>query len=367
MFDIEKLVIGHSASTKDLRHLISVVAPSSSTVLILGETGAGKDVVSRAIHGVSGRKGSLISINCAAIPAELLESELFGHEKGAFTGADTTRKGRFELAAGGTLFLDEIGDMDLALQSKLLRAIENRTIQRVGGGKEIAINFRLLCATHQNLEKLVEEGKFRADLFYRINVFPIHVPTLAERSVDIPLLIDTIMKQSDTASALPMFDETAQVEMAKYTWPGNIRELRNVIERAIVLFPGKSISGKEVRENLLRLKVPSRSEEQDALWAASADLAGVFGDSENEADDGMPLPHPSHYQQWFAYFDHIDMRRHLRDIEVVLIEAALEKTNGTISGAADALKLRRTTLIEKMKKLMIERPIAPPEDESKAV
>ncbi len=361
---IESLIIGLSSPAKELRHLISVVAPSPSTVLILGETGVGKDVVSRAIHAASQRSGPLISINCAAIPSELLESELFGHEKGAFTGADSTRKGRFEMAHGGTLFLDEIGDMNLSLQSKLLRALENRTIQRVGGGKDIAVDFRLVCATHQNLETLVDEGKFRADLYFRINVFPVNVPTLAERAVDIPLLVEHIMAQNSHEANLPIFDESALSELARYPWPGNIRELRNVLERAHVLFPGASISGKNVRENLLRLKVPDRKAEQDALWEATSALAGIQGDS--APSDIPPVPHPSHYQQWFAYFDHIDMRRHLRDVEVVLIEAALEKTNGMISGAADALKLRRTTLIEKMKKLMIERPISAFEDENQS-
>lgn len=360
----EDLLIGHSAAAKDLRHLVDVVAPSPSTVLILGETGVGKDVVTRALHAASGRTGALISVNCAAIPAELLESELFGHEKGAFTGADSVRKGRFEMAEGGTLFLDEIGDMNLSLQSKLLRALENRTIQRVGGGKDIAVDFRLICATHQNLDRLVDDGKFRADLFFRINVFPINVPTLAERSVDIPLLVEHMIAQAKPlhADSSPLFDESALSELGRYPWPGNIRELRNVIERAFVLFPNQTITGKSVRENLLRLKVPDRGAEQEALWAATADLAGVTGDAENSSEP--PVPHAAHYQNWFAYFDHIDLRRHLRDVEVVLIEAALEKTNGTISAAADALKLRRTTLIEKMKKLMIDRPLSPSDEET---
>ena len=359
----EALLIGHSAAAKDLRHLVDVVAPSPSTVLILGETGVGKDVVTRALHAASGRKGHLVSVNCAAIPAELLESELFGHEKGAFTGADATRKGRFEMAEGGTLFLDEIGDMNLSLQSKLLRALENRTIQRVGGGKDISVDFRLICATHQNLDQLVDQGKFRADLFFRINVFPIHVPTLAERSVDIPMLLEHMVNQAKALhdGNVPQFDDSALSELARYPWPGNIRELRNVIERAFVLFPNQAISGKAVRENLLRLKVPDRKAEQDALWAATADLTGVQGDADMSHEP--PVPHAAHYQNWFAYFDHIDLRRHLRDVEVVLIEAALEKTNGTISAAADALKLRRTTLIEKMKKLMIDRPLTPGEEE----
>jgi len=357
--DIDQIILGRSAQTRELRRLIEVVAPSASSVLVQGETGTGKEMVAEAIHAVSGRKGKLITVNCAAIPAELLESELFGHEKGAFTGADKARQGRFELADKGTLFLDEIGDMPLELQSKLLRALESRKIQRVGGGEDIEVDFRLVCATHQNIESFVDKGSFRADLFYRINVFPILVASLAERSVDIPILVEHLLGQAQAGdeAAQPQFDESAMTELGRYSWPGNVRELRNVLERAQVLFPDTIITGKQVRENLLRLKMPKQEDEQAALWESTGNLAGIKGDTDS-GSDGAPVPHPTHYQQWFAYFDTIDLRRHLRDIEIVLIEAALEKTNGTISGAAEALNLRRTTLIEKMKKLMIERPLS---------
>src|SRR6056300_2065399 len=231
---IDQLITGQSAAMVDLKNMVKMVAPAATTVLILGETGTGKEVVSRAIHHASNRKGDLISINCAAIPSELLESELFGHEKGAFTGAEKTRQGRFEMASGGTLFLDEIGDMPLPLQAKLLRAIETRTIQGVGGGKDIPIDLRLVCATHQNIEADIEAGKFRADLFYRINVFPIKLPTIAERAVDIPQIIialKNVMKKQDDNGPLPEVDESALQEFMRYPWPGNVRELRNVIER----------------------------------------------------------------------------------------------------------------------------------------
>ena len=174
--DIDGIILGQSAQARELRRLVEVVAPSASSVLVQGETGTGKEMVAEAIHAMSGRKGKLVTVNCAAIPAELLESELFGHEKGAFTGADKARQGRFELADNGTLFLDEIGDMPLELQSKLLRALESRKIQRVGGSDDIEVDFRLVCATHQNIESFVDKGSFRADLFYRINVFPILLP-----------------------------------------------------------------------------------------------------------------------------------------------------------------------------------------------
>ena len=289
----------------------------------------------------------------------MLESELFGHEKGALTGAEKTRAGRFEMASGGTLFLDEIGDMPLALQSKLLRALENRTIQRVGGGVDVDVDFRLVCATHQNIEADIEAGKFRADLFYRINVFPIIMPALASRAVDIPALLTAMMKSGKTdKAAQPVFTEEAHAELMRYPWPGNVRELRNLLERAFLLFPGRQIKQADVKNNLLRIKVPDPVEEQEALWAATTDLAPVTAALEKTSEvTEVPLPHPSHYQDWFSFFDNIDLRRHLQDVEIVLIEAALQKSEGMISAAADSLKLRRTTLIEKMKKFMIEKPI----------
>ena len=352
---IDDIIIGQSMPVKELKKLIEVVAPSPTSVLVLGETGTGKELVARAVHAASGRKGRLVSVNCAAIPSELLESEIFGHEKGAFTGADKPREGRVELAEGGTLFLDEIGDMPLPLQTKLLRVLEDRKVQRVGGNDEIDVDFRLVCATHQNIQARVDEGAFRADLFFRINVFPVQVPTLAERQVDIPLIAAAILKtlaMSQEAS-IPVLDDSAMAELSRYTWPGNVRELRNVLERAVVMFPNQPVTASQVRENLLRMKAPDRTEELDALWEASQGLGGV--DIANETGE-PPLPHPAHYADWFSYFDSIDLRRHLRDIEVVLIEAALAKSDGMVSQAAESLKLRRTTLIEKMKKLMIERP-----------
>ena len=352
---IDEIIIGQSAPAKELKKLIDVVAAAPTSVLVLGETGTGKELVARAIHAASARRGRLVSVNCAAIPSELLESEIFGHEKGAFTGADKPREGRVELAKGGTLFLDEIGDMPLPLQSKLLRVLENRTVQRVGGNDEIEVDFRLVCATHQDIQARVDDGAFRADLYYRINVFPIQVPSLAERQVDIPLIAAAIIAQLAEAreGTVPRLDDTAMGELARYPWPGNVRELRNVLERAMVMFPEQTVTANQVRENLLRMKAPDRTEEMDALWEASQGLSGI--DLAQESGE-PPLPHPAHYADWFSYFDNIDLRRHLRDIEVELIEAALEKCDGMVRRAAEALKLRRTTLIEKMKKLMIERP-----------
>ena len=350
---INKLISGISAPANELKRLMSVVAPTGSSALILGPTGSGKELVAQGIHAASGRKGPLISVNCAAIPTELLESELFGHEKGSFTGADKARAGRFEQSSGGTLFLDEIGDMPLSLQSKLLRALENKTIQRVGGDKEIKINLRLICATHQNIDKYVYEGKFRADLYFRINVFPIIVPNLVERIVDLPVIVNFMLSDlKSQGEIIPEFDQSAFQELGRYNWPGNIRELRNVIERATVLFPNKIINGKNVQENLLRLKVPDPQVEKDAMWDATSNL--IF-EPEEEIDNSQspPLPHPSHYNDWFLYFDNIDIRKHLFEVEEVLIKAAIDKSNGHITKASEILKLNRTTLIEKMKKLSI--------------
>ena len=353
---LNKMIDGESPETKSMKNLIAMVSQTDSTALILGETGTGKDIVAQAIHKCSNKKGPFITVNCAAIPSELLESELFGHEKGSFTGADKQRKGRFEQSSGGSLFLDEIGDMPLPLQAKLLRAIESKTIQRVGGAQDIKIDLRLICATHRDLEKKVENGEFRADLFFRINVLPINVPSLAERRTDIPSLQKTLLnnlKVDETQK--PIFTPDAITALCKHNWPGNVRELKNVIERACIIFPGKEITSTNIYENLLRLKVPTVAEEQEALWDMTSDLSGITNLEGNDQTNNLEdyLPHPKNYKNWFSFYDEIDIRRHLQDVEIVLIEEALEKTNNKVALAADKLKLRRTTLIEKMKKYSI--------------
>lgn len=368
-------IVGTSPAIRKVQALIEMVAPSPGTVLVTGPTGAGKELVAHAIHAGSNRPGRLVALNCAAIPSELLESELFGYEKGAFTGAERQRIGRFEQADKGTLFLDEIGDMPLMLQSKLLRVLETRRIQRVGGRDDIALDFRLVCATHRDLEAKVASGEFRADLFYRLNVFPISVPSLAERAEDIPQIVAAMVADKVTQDPHippPQFETSAMRALANCPWNGNVRELRNVIDRAFVLFPGRRVDARAVRENLLMLRVPDRQtdlEEQAAIWAGVADLGGVDGPATPDGAAGAPAgsaagghgPDPrlqaEAYRRWFDYHPEIDLRGHIRDIEVSLIEAALEKHGGFVSRAAAVLNLRRTTLIEKMKKLMIERPV----------
>jgi sigma-54 specific flagellar transcriptional regulator A len=344
---------------QELKRLVAVVAPSLAPVMLTGETGVGKDIVAREIHQLSLRNGPFVAINCAAIPAELLESELFGYEKGAFTGADRARPGRFEMSNGGTLFLDEVGDMPLALQSKLLRTLENHCIQRIGGSQEIKLDLRLICATHQKVNQMVDDGRFRADLYYRLAAFPIEVPPLSQRTDDIPALLaaltESYLERQPNAIA-PRFSPAALEALKLHAWPGNVRELRNVLERAFVLFAGAEVSGRNVTENLLRLRLPGPNSqaEIDALWEA-ATFDSAVSELPDMAERSSP-PAPEDFRDWFAHHAEIDLRGFIRDVEVVLIEAALTAKGGLVSHAADALKLRRTTLIEKMKKLMIERP-----------
>ena len=235
---ITKLISGISAPANELRRLMTVVAPTGSSALILGPTGSGKELVAQGIHSASGRKGPLISVNCAAIPTELLESELFGHEKGAFTGADKVRAGRFEQSSGGTLFLDEIGDMPLSLQSKLLRALENKTIQRVGGDKEIKIDLRLICATHQNIKKnTLMKVNLELICILGLMFFQLLFQVLLKELLICRSIVEFMLNELKIkGESVPKFDQSAFQELGRYNWPGNIRELRNVVERAAVLF-----------------------------------------------------------------------------------------------------------------------------------
>ena len=237
-----------------LKKLISMVAPSNSAVIIQGQTGVGKELVAESVHDASRRKGKFVAVNCAAIPRDLMEAELFGYEKGAFTGAIKTTPGKFEQANKGTLFLDEIGDMNLELQSKLLRVLENSIVTRVGGRTDIQLDVRVVCATHKDLSVLVTQNKFREDLLFRLNVFPIQVPPLRERLDDIPEIVNHFLKINHSASATEApigFDEGGLEALSTYEWPGNIRELKNILERAKVFFPGQNINHEQVTQTLL--------------------------------------------------------------------------------------------------------------------
>ena len=235
--------MGASDAIQDVRSLVTKVAPTEATVLIQGESGTGKEVIARLVHDCSERAdGPFIPVNCGAIPAELLESELFGHEKGAFTGAIAARKGRFEMADGGTLFLDEIGDMPYDMQVKLLRVLQERTFERVGGGKAITCNVRVIAATHQHLEQHVEDGKFRMDLYYRLNVFPLEVPALRERSADIAGLAQRFIDSfAEQGRGIIRLEADTMQHLRLYSWPGNVRELGNLIERLIILHTDQAV------------------------------------------------------------------------------------------------------------------------------
>lgn len=245
-------MIGRSAALEEIRGIIAKVAPTDARVMITGQNGTGKEVVARRIHAQSERKsGPFVEVNCAAIPGELIESELFGHEKGAFTSAVKQRKGRFEQAQGGTLFLDEIGDMALPAQAKMLRALQERVIQRVGGDKNIKVDVRVLAATNKDLAEEIREGRFREDLFHRLNVIPIHVPSLAERSEDVPLLVEHFLGgvAADLGVKAPRFAEDALKALSKAPWTGNIRELRNVVERLVILC-GDEVTAADVKRHV---------------------------------------------------------------------------------------------------------------------
>ena len=238
-------IIGNSASLRRVLKRVETVAPTDSTVLIYGETGTGKELIARAIHDLSPRRSKpFVKLNCAAIPTGLLESELFGHEKGAFTGAIAQRIGRFEVADGGTIFLDEIGEIPLELQTKLLRVLQEREFERLGSSRTIRTDARLIAATNRDLEAMVSEQKFRSDLFFRLNVFPVHVPPLRERDGDIPLLVRHFTQQFSTRmkKAMETIPSAAMDALCRYHWPGNIRELQNVIERAVIISAGPALS-----------------------------------------------------------------------------------------------------------------------------
>lgn len=310
-------IIGISFPMQKVFEMIEKVADTNATVLITGESGVGKELVARAIHYNSSRKDNpLVVVNCGAIPETLLESELFGYEKGAFTGATGTRYGRFELAHGGSMFLDEIGDMSFNLQVKLLRVLQEKTFERVGGTKSINVDVRIIAATNRILDDLVKDGKFREDLYYRLNVVPIHLPPLRERRQDIPLLLNYFLERSNKINGAEIegCSESAMSVLMNYTYPGNVRELQNLIERVVVL----------KKKGIIDLE-----DLPDKIYLAEQEEKKHF-----EIEKG--------YDTLVSNF------------EKNLILQALQETNGVKSKAAQVLSLNRTTLIEKMKRLGIE-------------
>ena len=282
-------IVGKSAALQKVLQQVAIVAPTDSTVLLHGETGTGKELIARAIHKVSCRRNrNLVKLNCAAIPAGLLESELFGHERGAFTGALMQKKGRFELADGGSLFLDEIGDISLELQPKLLRAVQEQEFERLGSTRTIEVNVRMIAATHRDLESMIRNHHFREDLFYRLNVFPIEIPPLRERREDIPLLAHYFVschsrQMQKSVNSVP---KQAMEALVNADWPGNIRQLENFIERCVILTPGDELHVPiaELNASHTRGFVPASTFEQaeravivDALKSASGQISGRGG------------------------------------------------------------------------------------------
>lgn len=327
---------GNSPQLKEIQALIRHVALTDANVLLLGESGTGKEVVARSVHHLSLRTDHpFVAVNCGAIPPELLESELFGHEKGAFTGAISLRKGRFELAEGGTLFLDEIGDMPLPMQVKLLRVLQERCFERVGGTKTIHSNVRLVAATHQDLETKIGEGKFRMDLYYRLNVFPIDLPPLRDRTGDIPMLIKEFATRMELEHRSPViFDDTAIKALCKHPLPGNVRELENLVERLAILYPGETITNQKLP---LRYQHPNNT---DSVMSVP--------DTENAIQPAITQVNID---------DGIDLKQYLNDLEKNIIETALENADWVVAKAAKALSLQRTTLVEKIKKFSIQNPV----------
>ena len=352
MASIDSKIIGASSPAVNLKKLVTHLADSESPVIVYGPTGSGKELVAEALHSESRRKGKFIALNCAAIPHDLIEAELFGYEKGAFTGAISSTPGKFEQANGGTMFLDEIGDMPHALQIKLLRVLERPVISRIGGKKETRLNVRIVCATHKNLEDLVRKKEFREDLLFRLAVFPINVPSLAERAYDIPALFTHFVNQKTKSNGKipPALTEDAYQTLKEYSWPGNIRELRNVVERAITFFPSKVVNGSDVEKFLLKFNqgIIDHATEQATVLEEFDKL--VFSNSSENKQNSIGLPDPQDFANWFDTNNVVDLRAFLRDIEITFIKAAMKRNNDNTSEAAKDLKLLRTTLIEKIKK-----------------
>ena len=311
MTSLDNKIIGQSKPAVELKKMIGLIASSGSPVIINGTTGSGKELVAEAIHDESRRKGNFIALNCAAIPSELIEAELFGFEKGAFTGALKTTMGKFEQANRGTLFLDEIGDMPFGVQTKLLRVLENSIISKVGSSKEVKLDVRIICATHKNLEFLVEDNSFREDLLFRLNVFPISVPSLNERSDDIPDLVTHFLKLKTKTenTKRPNFDSTAIKALKDYAWPGNIREVRNVVERSLIFFPNTMVNGEDVNKYLLSVDsgVINRTEEQAEIWSEFDEL-GLHDLEEHPEDQNTTPPKPEDFAKWFETNNAVDLR-----------------------------------------------------------
>jgi transcriptional regulator with GAF, ATPase, and Fis domain len=349
-------IIGQSTSLKDVFRMLAKVAPTDSTVLVTGESGTGKELLVRALHRNSARKDKpFIPINCGAIPKDLLESELFGHEKGAFTHALRMRPGRFELADGGTVFLDEIGEMDPSLQVKILRVLQEKEIERVGGTGSKKVDVRVVAATNRDLEKEVQEGRFREDLFYRLNVIPLHLPPLRERGGDVGVLANHFLEGFCRKGGRKkiVFDAKARTALNQYSWPGNVRELENIMERLSILVEGDIVTLGDLPRKILDCTAQAAETFAGSAPQAQpqAGAAGAFSGAPEEQAGERAFT-------WPALADLQKYQMNLRDfldyIEEKLLQEALDVSGGVKNQAAEALGIKRTTLIEKLKKRNME-------------
>lgn len=325
---------GASHRMTNVRRLIEQVAAFTTNVLITGESGTGKEWAARYMHHLSPRrKQPFVPVNCGAIPADLLESELFGHEKGAFSGAIAARAGRFEVAEGGTVFLDEIGDMSLNMQVKLLRVLQERVFERVGSNRSRSCDVRIVAATHRDLESAITDGQFREDLYYRLNVFPVELPSLRDRTDDIDSLVESILRRCEKSGVIPVTITPGAVRILRqYAWPGNIRELGNLIERLCVLYPGGTV---DIAQLPTRYTATASLRESDRKDVAETRASGPLPQDFDLPDESVPL------------------KAYLENVEVALIRRALHNANGVTAEAARRLQIGRTTLAEKMKRYKI--------------
>lgn len=335
--DLFRSLVGSSRAIQQVRKLIEQVAGSDANVLILGESGTGKEVVARNLHYYSSRRDRpFVPVNCGAIPGDLLESELFGHQKGAFTGAINDRQGRFEMAEGGTLFLDEIGDMSLQMQVKILRVLQERTFERVGSNESRSTDVRVIAATHKNLEAAIHQGEFREDLFYRLNVFPIEMPSLADRVEDIPLLINELVRRIEHEKRGSVrLSPGAVYTLCQYHWPGNVRELANLVERMAILHPYGVVDAGDLPE---KFRDSSGNEASDRF------IDAMVGSQPTHDDPEPRLPRNG-----------INLKEHLSHLEINYIKQALDDSGGVVAHAARRLGMRRTTLVEKLRKYGMQR------------
>lgn len=339
--ELFRSLVGDSDCIKGVRKLMAQVADKDVSVMITGESGTGKEVVARNLHYNSQRRQKpFVPVNCGAIPAELLESELFGHEKGAFTGAISSRPGRFEMAEGGTLFLDEIGDMPLNMQVKLLRVLQERVYERVGGTKVMKADVRIIAATHKDLEKMIEETTFREDLYYRLNVFPIEMPALRDRVEDIPLLLnELIVRLEAEGRGSVKFNSSAIQSLCRHSWAGNVRELANLVERLAITHPDAVVGVADLPEKFRYIE------------ASDIEAEETFFLTEPGADEDISVL-PSHT---LLPDEGINLKEYLTNLERNLIEQALNDSNSVVARAAEKLSIRRTTLVEKMRKYGLQR------------